>query len=277
MALKIKKASRKQTKIKMQLGAPSGAGKTYGALKIAYGICNDWSKIAVIDSENESSSLYVGKDEIGEFQIVPLQNYSERDFIEAIKLCEKSGIEVCIIDTSTRLWDYFVELHSKLGGTYKDWREPKEKHKKYVYAMLESSMHIISTVRKKEDYVIEQGDKKTEIRKIGLKEQQSAEMNYEFTIVLDIDQQTHLCTSSKDRTGLFVNSEPFLITEETGQKIREWCSQGIAEKETAIIAIKEASTLEDLKEVLINYSGLKTDEEFKTSFKEKQNLIKSNS
>ena len=53
-------SSKKRAKIKMALEGPSGSGKTYSSLLLAYGITQDWSKIAVIDSENGSADLYAG-------------------------------------------------------------------------------------------------------------------------------------------------------------------------------------------------------------------------
>lgn len=47
--MELKKAQRKQAKIKLALQGPSGSGETYSALLLASGIC-DYSKIAVIDT-----------------------------------------------------------------------------------------------------------------------------------------------------------------------------------------------------------------------------------
>jgi ATP-dependent protease Clp ATPase subunit len=44
--MNLQKASRKKAKIKLCLQGPSGSGKTYSALLLAYGLCNDWNKIA---------------------------------------------------------------------------------------------------------------------------------------------------------------------------------------------------------------------------------------
>ena len=56
MELQISKRSR----LKMRLGiqGPSGSGKTYSSLLLAFGLTKDWSKIAVIDTENGSADLY---------------------------------------------------------------------------------------------------------------------------------------------------------------------------------------------------------------------------
>ena len=44
---------------------------------------------------------------------------------------------------------------------------------------------------------------------------------------LNIDRDTHKAIASKDRTELFDNKEPFLITEKTGELIRDWCEKGV--------------------------------------------------
>ncbi len=56
--LHIRPSTRKQAKIKLALQGCAGSGKTYSALLLAYGMTSDWSKIAVIDSENGSADLY---------------------------------------------------------------------------------------------------------------------------------------------------------------------------------------------------------------------------
>ena len=49
--LNLRVSSKKQAKIKLALQGCAGSGKTYSALLLAYGLCNDWTKIAIIDSE----------------------------------------------------------------------------------------------------------------------------------------------------------------------------------------------------------------------------------
>ena len=60
--MQLQKATRKRAKIKMALQGPSGSGKTFSSLQIAYGLCGDWSKIAVVDSENSSAYIYAYTD-----------------------------------------------------------------------------------------------------------------------------------------------------------------------------------------------------------------------
>lgn len=95
--MKLQKAKRSQVKLRIGLSGASGFGKTYSALFLAYGMTNDWSKIAVIDTENNSASLYAN---LGDFNILNLQEpFSPERYIEAIKTCEAAGVEVLIVDS----------------------------------------------------------------------------------------------------------------------------------------------------------------------------------
>ncbi len=57
--MQLQKSQRSKAKIKMALQGPSGSGKTMSALLLAQGLTNgDFSKVAVIDTENGSANLY---------------------------------------------------------------------------------------------------------------------------------------------------------------------------------------------------------------------------
>ena len=141
--MQIQKASRKKAKIKMGLQGPSGSGKTYSSLLIAYGLCNDWSKIAVIDSENHSSELYSHLGAYNVLQITP--PYTPEKYIEAIQMCEKTDMEVIIIDSITHEWEYIIEFHASLGGnSFTNWHKIGLRHKEFINAMLKSKANIIA-------------------------------------------------------------------------------------------------------------------------------------
>jgi hypothetical protein len=67
---------------------------------------------------------------------------------------------------------------------------------------------------------------------VGLKGITRDGMDYELTIVFDIDIK-HFATVSKDRTGLFANQPEFRITAETGKAILNWCNSGSDPKNQA--------------------------------------------
>ena len=83
--MKLTKAQRKKVFLRLNLSAPSGAGKTYSALLMAHGLTEDWSKVAVIDTENGSASLY---SHLGEFNVIDLEPpFSPERYVEALKAC----------------------------------------------------------------------------------------------------------------------------------------------------------------------------------------------
>jgi hypothetical protein len=87
-------------------------------------------------------------------------------------------------------------------------------------------MHFITCTRSKTETVQEGG----KVKKIGMKDQQRDGWEYELTVSLEIDRDTHFATPSKDRTELFEGKQPFLITEDTGAMIKDWCLNGVVEK-----------------------------------------------
>ncbi len=54
--MQLQKAQRHQVKLRLGLSGASGFGKSYSALLLAYGITEDWTKIAVVDTEKAVDS-----------------------------------------------------------------------------------------------------------------------------------------------------------------------------------------------------------------------------
>lgn len=250
--MQLKKATRKQVKLRMGLSAVSGAGKTYSALLLAHGITNDWSKIAVIDTENGSASLY---SHLGGFNTIELKApYSPERYIECIKACEHGGIEVCIIDSITHEWDGkggIIDIsNSMTGNSFTNWAKLTPRHDAFIQSMLQSDMHIITCVRRKQDYEMSKGsDGKLKVEKAGLKEITREGFEYELTLNFNLDLNHH-ATVSKDRTGLFVDKPEFVITEDTGRLIKQWCDSGeadsISELDQLKLDLKAADTINKL-------------------------------
>ena len=171
--IQLKKATRQQVKLRLGLSAVSGGGKTYSALLLAYGMTNDWSKIAIIDTENGSGSLYT---HLGDYNTIELSApYSPERYIECIKACEAAGIEVCIIDSITHEWDGkggIIEIsNSMTGNSFTNWAKITPRHDAFINAILQSKMHMITSVRRKQDYEMTKGtDGKVKVEKAGLKE-----------------------------------------------------------------------------------------------------------
>jgi hypothetical protein len=229
--MELKRALRKKSFMRLNISGPSGSGKTMGALYMAYGLVGDWSKIAVIDSENGSASLY---EHIGPFSVIDLEPpFSPERYIQAIDTCLNAGMECIILDSSSHEWSGpggCLEINEKLaaakyrGNTWSAWSDTTPRHDAFVQKVLQSKAHIITCTRSKMETVMTD-DKK--VKKVGMKDIQRDGWEYELTVSLSIDRDTHMAVASKDRTQLFEGRTPFIITPETGKEIKEWCERGV--------------------------------------------------
>jgi hypothetical protein len=253
----LAKAERKQALIKLAIQGPSGSGKTYSSLLLAYGLVGNWNHIVVIDTENNSSHLY---SHLGNYNVLSLSEpFSPERYIEAIETCEKAEMRAIIIDSISQEWEGnggIIESHGSMAGnSFTNWNRVTPRHNAFVQKMLQSPCHILATIRSKQDYVLTDKNGKMVPEKVGLKGVTRDGMDYEFTVVLDLDIK-HQALASKDRTGLFTNPLPFLISEQTGQRIRTWCL-GEDLLKNIEIQISNSSTLQELRNILIKYPTLR--------------------
>jgi hypothetical protein len=248
--MQLRQSERRQAKIKIALQGPSGAGKTYSALLLAYGLINDWQKIAIIDTENGSADLYA---HLGDYKVISINPpYSPERYIQAIEICEKAGIDCIVIDSISHGWDFLLDYHASLtGNSFTNWAKITPRQKRMVDKILQTNTHVIATMRTKQDYVLNQKDGKYIPEKVGLKSVQRDGVDYEFTTVFDIDIN-HFAKASKDRTSLFADKPEFIITSETGKQILKWCESGITLDDIRS-KIDASTSMEDLVSIYKEY------------------------
>lgn len=251
--MQLRQSERKKAKIKMALQGSSGSGKSYSSLLLAQGLTNgDFSKVAVIDSENGSADLYA---HLGQYNVLTLKPpFTPENYIKAIEVCEQSGMEVIIIDSISQSWEELLDYHSSLAGnSFTNWAKVTPRQNAFIDKILQADAHIIATMRTKQDYVLNQKDGKFIPEKVGLKAVQRNDLDYEFTLVFDVDIK-HFAVSSKDRTGLFIGKPEFIINSNTGKKILEWCNSG-TNLQDAREKIKSTKTVDELKVLYSQYSN----------------------
>lgn len=255
--MKLQQAQRNQVKLRLGLSGASGFGKTYSALLLSYGITNDWSKIAIIDTENNSANLYA---HLGSFNVLPLNEpYTPERYINAIKTCEKASMEVIIIDSITHEWQGkggCLQIHEQLGGRFQDWAKVSPRHQEFIDTILQSTCHIVTTVRSKIDYSMDStSNGKTRVVKHGLKSITREGFEYELTVNFEIVNENHLAKASKDRTELFSGKPEFIINASTGRKLLQWCNEGLS-LEQAIAEIDSCNSVDGLRDIYGKYTGL---------------------
>ena len=236
----IRKAQRSKAKLRLGISAPSGAGKTYGSLLVAFGI---GGKVGLIDTENGSGDLYA---DLGDYDVISITApFTVPKYLAAIKEFEDAGYDTIIIDSLTHAWagdgglldkQGKIADQSRSGNSYTAWRQVTPEHNSLVEHILQSNCHIIATMRAKTEYVQEKdANNKTVVRKVGMAPIQRDGMEYEFTVFMDIDGN-HNATTTKDRTGLF-DGQFFKLDQKIGQKLSEWLNTGVDAKKELVDTI----------------------------------------
>ena len=267
--MQLQQASRKKAKIKMALQGPSGSGKTYSALLLAYGLCENWNKIAIIDTENQSANLYA---HLGDYNVLSLEApFSPEKYIEAIQYCVKEGIQVVIIDSISHEWEGaggILSIHSGMSGnSFTNWAKVTPRHNSFVQEILQSPLHVVATIRTKQDYVLNEKNGKIVPEKVGLKGISREGTDYEYTLVLNLDIK-HNATASKDRTSLFIDKPAFVISTATGKQILQWCNQGTEKVNNVEQRVNECKSITELLQLY--HSDASYQEKYKGIFASKR-------
>lgn len=241
--LKVEKAQREKIKIPILLSGVSGAGKTVSALLLAYGIISSmfpdlsegeqWGKVGLIDTEHRRASLNanveISGQHIGHFEVVNIEEPFTIDrYEEAFYLLVNAGCEVIIIDSISHNWEGkggVLEAVDSYGGKFSDWKKVKPIEDRFRALAINDKVHVISTTRVKQDYIMELNEKgKTAPRKVGLKMIQKDNLEYEYAVSFRIEQGA-VAYPMKDNSNIF--SEPKILTIEDGKKLYEWSEIGI--------------------------------------------------
>lgn len=234
----FQKAKREQIWAKVLLAGPSGSGKTYTALRLATGIAGECNgKIAAIDTENGRIRYYADEFDFDDLQLEA--EFTPEKYIEAIDIAVRNGYKVLIIDSSTHEWDYCVALHNKMpGNSYTNWGKITPRHDAFMEKVLQAPIHVIATVRGKDEYVMEEKNGKQVPKKVGLGYKQRDNTEYNYTVTLNIAQDTHIAEAMKDNTHIFEGRYD-VLTEKDGIAIYHWANSGAAQSKNILTSSGE--------------------------------------
>lgn len=202
------KATRRAVKLKLAVQGPSGSGKTRGALALAEGLARG-GKVALIDTENGSASLY--SDRFTFDTVVMHAPYTSEKYAKAVQAAVEAGYTVVVVDSLSHQWAGAGGILSRKesddarpgANSYTNWGRYTKEHEAFKAMLLEAPIHLVATLRAKQDYVLETNEKgKQQPKKMGLAPIQREGMEYEFGVVFEL-QMDHKAAVSKDRTGLF--------------------------------------------------------------------------
>lgn len=240
------------------------------ALRIASGL---GGRIAVVDTERGSASLYMGERDM-EFDVIELDSYEVENFIEAINAAAAGGYSTLIIDSLSHAWAgkggilEFVDKAGKRqgGGNFGAWRDATPRHNALVDAILGAPLHVICTLRSKVEYVVENVNGRNQVRKVGMQPVQRDGLEYEFTVVGDVTQE-HDLIITKTRAAFLKDQVIREAGEDLGKQLAGWLSKGepvsakparmaseadMGKARAAIEATDEPDKLADFKSIVID-------------------------
>jgi len=257
---KPKKATRKGQRLRLSIDGPTGSGKTWTGLQMAT-VLAEGNPICLIDTERGSSGLY---GDTYDFDIVDFDPpYDPRDLRSAIRQLSDE-YAVIIVDSLSHFWlgeggtmDIVDNANKRSNNPNKfaGWAEGTPAQRDMVDALLSANCHIITTMRSKMAYALDEKNRPT---KVGLAPEQRAGIEYEFTVVVDMDLE-HTMTVSKSRCDAIADKVYKAgHTDEMAEVLSEWLSSN-----EAMISADQINTLRDLTAPLTDGDKKRVKELFK--------------
>lgn len=236
------KATKQQARARIAVSGPSGAGKTYTSLIWARAL---GQKIAVIDTERGSASLYA---DVFEFDVLDLSPpYHPQRLMEALDLAASYDVVVC--DSISHFWNgeggvlEIVDRAKSGSDSYRAWSKGTPLQQHMVDALLRHPAHVIATMRSKMEYALVKGtDGKNAVQKLGLAPIQRDGIEYEFTVMVDVDMN-HVAHVTKSRFDALADADvPPSDTAEAAQRFAAWLGSGAPLPPRPALADVEALT-----------------------------------
>ncbi len=210
----FKKATKFESKLRMAISGPAGAGKTWTALTLATALA-DGQGMALIDTEHGSASKYA---DVFSFDVLELDTFHPMNYITAIHEAEEAGYAVLVIDSLSHAWSGpggVLEEKDRIakqkysGNSFSAWNDATALQNKLVQAILGSKLHVICTVRSKMEHVQEKDEKtgKSTVRKLGMAPVQRDDLPYEFDIFCSMEIDNTLIVDKSrcpDLTGAVI-------------------------------------------------------------------------
>jgi hypothetical protein len=232
MKIEFTPAVRRKTRARVALCGPSGSGKTYTALAFAHVFAP--GSVALIDTEKESADGYEGLNGWHWSSFKPA-TYEPALLVDALAAAAAAGIGCVIIDSLSHFWmgtGGMLEQvdnagrRSRSGNSFAGWKEMRPDERRMLDAITGYPGHVIVTMRTKTEWVIQDNERgKKEPRRIGTKPEQREGIEYEFSVVADMDLDNVL-TVTKTRVPPLKRS---VVTEpgpDFAQTILDWLNDG---------------------------------------------------
>lgn len=193
--MSFQKAVRSALKVRAALAGPSGSGKTYTALLWAHTL---GKKIALVDTEHGSASIYVGVNG-WDFDTEIPATFDPAELAKIVHGAATDGYDVLIVDSWSLYWSGtggMLELSEKLQtghNKFSGWSKANERERAMLDALLSFPGHVIVTLRTKSEKIPEKDERgKIVATEVVTRVVQREGFEYEFAIVGEMNQQNQL-------------------------------------------------------------------------------------
>lgn len=228
--LDIKPASREGAHLLISLTAPSGGGKTHGAIVLARGLVGEHGRIGFLDTESGRGKFNAGLTRYEHADLTP--PFSPQRYREAVGEFVASKVDALIIDSFSHEWEGIGGCHEIADATGRDgllkWAAAKAQHKKLMNDLLQAPIHIILCLRARERFVqVPDPDKKGKqmIVSAGWHEITERNVIFEMTVsILLLTPTQASLTKCPDEIRPIFDQLP--ITVDTGRRLAAWVAGG---------------------------------------------------
>jgi len=254
MSFTLKRATQENVSLLIGISGASGSGKTYTAMRLAAGICDD-KPFAVIDTEAGRAKHYAKYFKFDHGDLTP--PFRPESYMNAIKAVDNQGYPVIIVDSMSHehagdggLLDWQEEELQRMAGDnwekrnsylMASWIKPKMSHKRMVQSLLQVRAHLILCFRAEEKVeMIREGGKIKVVPKqspVGLQgwipiceKNLPYEMTCSFLLTPDKPGFPKPIKLQEQHKPFFPLDHP--ITEESGKLIAMWAKGDDSKKQT---------------------------------------------
>lgn len=250
-------AAKTRSRARVALLGPAGSGKTFTALRLAHALANG-GRIAVIDTERGSASKYAGdaNPDGGVFAFDcddELPDFAPAQYTSRIANAVEGGYAVLVIDSLSHAWsakggilefvDKATDRQGKSDKFGSGWRQATPLHNDLVDRIVTAPVHVIVTMRTKMEYIQERdANGKTTIRKVGMQPVQREGLEYEFDVILDLDES--FCRVGKTRCSALRGKTFNEPGADLAKPLREWLEAGVDRPAVAGTWAAERATFE---------------------------------
>lgn len=223
-------AQKVQRPARIAVIGPSGCGKTYSALLLARGIVGEKGRIAVVDTEHASASLYAA---LTPFDTLILKApFTPARYAAAAKAAVEAGFDALIVDSMSQEWNgeggvlHMVEARkTQVRNDFAAWNGPSQEHEKMLETLVSLPIHIISTFQAKTDYAMTTDNGRTKVEKLGLGAVTRDGVEYRYDLVLEMTLD-HKAVVTKSRMSAFADKVIERPGIAEGKAIAAWLSEG---------------------------------------------------